>query len=263
MGNLHNLLQWWNLLFALPLVIGVLFSLVTALGFVSAQQAAGEHGEAAHDTVQSDLHPEAGGEAEHHLPAEAEQGEMTHEASAEHSSEAGHHNHHHESLLTQLLEAFGIGRGVPVSVMLPFCLMLWGVLGLVSNQALQPLLRFPAVYVWVSMALSLVGTSLIARSVSGVVARSLQMGQVPSVSRERLIGATGTAVFAIDSQGGVADVRDTVGTVHRIPCRVRPGNPPIPAGSPVVVADYESDTGRYVVEENPFADSLSHEEGER
>ncbi len=263
MGNLHHLLQWWNLLFALPLVIGVLFSLVTALGFFSAQQAEGDHGDADQDIAAGDLHHEAGGEAEHDVPAVAEHGEVTHEASAEHSHEAEQSTPHHESFLTQLLEAFGIGRGVPVSVMLPFCLMLWGVLGLVSNQALQPLLRFPAVYVWISMTLSLVGTSLIARSVSGVVARYLQMGQMPSISRERLIGATGTAVFAIDSQGGVADVRDTVGTVHRIPCRVRPGNPPIPAGSSVIVADYESDTGRYVVEENPFAESLSHEEGER
>lgn len=263
MSNLHHLLQWWNLLFALPLAVGVLFLLVTALGFVSAQQAEGEHGAAEHDADQGNLHQEVGGDSEHHLPAEVEQGEVAHEASAEHSHEVDQGNLHHESFLTQLLEAFGIGRGVPVSVMLPFCLMLWGVLGLVSNQALQPLLRFPAVYVWVSMALSLVGTSLIARSVSGVVARYLQMGQVPSISRERLIGATGTAVFAIDSQSGVADVRDTVGTVHRILCRVRPGSPPIPAGSPVVVADYESDTGRYLVEENPFADSFSHEEGER
>jgi hypothetical protein len=41
MSNLHNLLQWWNLLFALPLVVGMLFSLITALGFASTESGGG------------------------------------------------------------------------------------------------------------------------------------------------------------------------------------------------------------------------------
>lgn len=294
MGNLHSLLQWWNLLFALPLVVGVLFSFVTALGFVSTEHGEAGHGEAGHGgdvehgVVGHDVGGEAGhgdidhgvdihadhgelshgadihadhGDIGHHLPAEVAHGEVAHDAHAEHAHEAGHGNHdHHESVFTQILEAFGIGRGVPISVMLPFCMMLWGVLGLASNQALHPLLRFPAVYVWLSALLSLFGTSLIARGMSGVVARYLQMGQVPNVSRERLVGATGVAVFTIDEQSGVADVHDSVGTVHRITCHVREGNSALPAGTPIVVTDYEVETGRYLVEENPFADSISHRE---
>jgi membrane protein implicated in regulation of membrane protease activity len=283
MGNLHSLLQWWNLLFALPLVVGVLFSLVTAFGFVSTERGeTGHGGDAGHDTDagiehgiehaadvsadHGDLHHDVDihadhGDVEHSVPAEVAHGEVAHEAHAEHAQEAGQGNHnHHESVFTQILEAFGIGRGVPISVMLPFCMMLWGVLGLASNQALHPLLRFPAVYVWISALLSLFGTSLVARGMSGVVARYLQMGQVPNVSRERLVGATGVAVFTIDERGGVADVHDAVGTVHRITCHVREGNPPLPAGSPVVVTDYEVETGRYLVEENPFADSIWHRE---
>jgi len=124
--------------------------------------------------------------------------------------DAGHGDYdHHESVLTQILEAFGIGRGV---------------LGLASNQALHPVLRFPAVYVWLSALISLVGTSLIARGASGVVARYLQMGQIASMSRERLIGATGVAVFTIDETSGVADVYDAVGTVHRVTCHTREGS---------------------------------------
>lgn len=289
MGNLHSLLQWWNLLFALPLVVGVLFSFVTALGFVSMEHGeAGHggdvgHGEVGHDTGAAaehgdidhaadvpadhgDLHHDVDihadhGDVAHPVPAEVAHGEVAHEAHAEHAHETGHGNHnHHESVFTQILEAFGIGRGVPISVMLPFCMMLWGVLGLASNQALHPLLRFPAIYVWISALLSLFGTSLVARGMSGVVARYLQMGQVPNVSRERLVGATGVAVFTIDARSGVADVRDSIGTVHRIACHVREGSPPLPAGSPVVVTDYEVETGQYLVEENPFADSISHRE---
>ncbi len=285
MGNLHNLLQWWNLLFALPLVVGLLFSLITAVGFVSTGHANAGHGEAGHDVGHdmgataehgdidhgADAHVDHGdidhagdihadhGDTGHPVPAEVIHGEVAHEAHAEHAHEAGHGNHH-ESVFTQILEAFGIGRGVPISVMLPFCMMLWGVLGLASNQALHPLLRFPAIYVWVSAVLSLFGTSLIARGMSGVVARYLQMGQVPNMSRERLIGATGVAVFTVDDRSGVADVRDAVGTVHRITCHVSEGNPPLPAGTPVVVTDYEVETGRYLVEENPFADSITHRE---
>lgn len=268
MSNLHNLLQWWNLLFALPLVVGMLFSLITALGFASTVQAAAERGDIdqgdiAHEVdaggigQDTDLHAEQG-DAIDSVPAEVADGEAGHDADAEHADETTHD--HHESVLTQILEAFGIGRGVPISVMLPFCMMLWGVLGLVSNQALHPLLRFPAVYVWISVLLSLLGTSLLARGLSGVVARYLQMGQVANMSRERLIGATGIAVFTIDERGGVADVHDRVGTIHRIPCRVREHATPLPAGTPVVVADYESETGTYLVEENPFADSITHQE---
>ncbi|GIV14822.1 MAG: hypothetical protein KatS3mg022_0257 [Armatimonadota bacterium] len=283
MSNLHNLLQWWNLLFALPLVVGMLFSLVTALGFVSSEHAETGHGEVGHGgggevehgdieygtdlhadhsdfDHEADVHADHSG-VEHHVPAEVTHGQIAHEAHTEHTHEAGQGNHnHHESVFTQILEAFGIGRGVPISVMLPFCMMLWGVLGLASNQALHPLLRLPAIYVWLSALLSLFGTSLIARGISGVVARYLQMGQVPNMSRERLIGATGTAVFTIDEQSGVADVHDAEGTVHRITCHVSEGNPPLPAGTPVVVTDYEVETGRYLVEENPFADNISHRE---
>ena len=277
MSNLHNLLQWWNLLFALPLVVGMLFSLVTAVGFVSTEHAEAGHGEAGHDVDHDDVGHDMGATVEHGdvgqagdihadhsdiahpVPAEVAHGEAVHETHAEHDHEAGDNNHH-ESVFTQILEAFGIGRGVPISVMLPFCMMLWGVLGLASNQALHPLLRFPMIYVWVSALLSLLGTSLIARGMSGLVARYLQMGQVPNTSRERLVGATGVAVFTIDERSGVADVHDTVGTVHRIPCHVREGNTALPAGTPVVVTDYEVETGRYLVEENPFADSISHRE---
>lgn len=287
MSNLHHLLHWWNLLFALPLVVGMLFSLITALGFVCTEHADAGQGEAGHDVGHGDVghdatavgehgvgvhadHGDLGhgadihanhGDIGHHLPAEVAHGEVAHDAQAEHAHEAGHGNrNHHESVFTQILEAFGIGRGVPISVMLPFCMMLWGVLGLASNQALHPLLRFPAIYVWVSALLSLFGTSLIARGMSGVVARYLQMGQVPNMSRERLIGATGVAVFTVDDRSGVADVHDTVGTVHRISCHVPEGKPPLPAGTPLVVTDYEVETGRYLVEENPFADSITHRE---
>jgi hypothetical protein len=289
MSNLHNLLQWWNLLFALPLVVGMLFSLITALGFVSTERAEAGHGDVGHDMDAAhgevghgdmghdmdtahgefghgevehgaDVHAEHGDLA-HPMPAEVSHGEAGHGAHAEHGHEAGHGNHnHHESVFTQILEAFGIGRGVPVSVMLPFCMMLWGVLGLASNQALHPVLRLPAVYVWISALLSLLGTSFVARGLSGVVARYLQVGQVASMSRERLIGATGIAVFTIDERSGVADVHDPVGTVHRITCRVREHGTPLPAGTPVVVTDYESETGTYLVEENPFADSITHQE---
>lgn len=274
MSNLHNLLQWWNLLFVLPLAMGVLFSVVTALGFISTEHETEAHGEVEHGDMEHDVGADVHTDLEHSadlhadhgeiappVQAEVTHGEVSHEAHAEHAHNASHGgNNHHESVLTQILEAFGIGRGVPISVMLPFCMMLWGVLGLASNQALHPLLRFPATYVWLSALISLVGTSLIARGLSGVVARYLQMGQVPSVSRERLIGATGVAVFTIDERGGVADVHDTVGTVHRITCHAREGSPPIPVGTPIVVADYEVETGRYLVEENPFADNIIHRE---
>lgn len=281
MSNLHHLLQWWNLLFALPLVVGMLFSLVTALGFVAAEhaeaghradvgQGAGDHGVgegAEHGDIdhETDVHAEHGGFEQEtnahadHVSAEVAHGEVTHDAHAEHTHEASAGNHH-DSVLTQILEAFGIGRGVPISVMLPFCMMLWGVLGLASNQALHPLLRFPAIYVWVSVLLSLLGTSFIARGMSGVAARYLQMGQAPNISRERLVGATGVAVFPVDAHSGVADVHDPVGTVHRITCRIREGNPPLPAGTPLIVTDYEVETGSYLVEENPFADSITHRE---
>jgi len=274
MDNLQNLLQWWNLLFALPLLVGMLFFLITAIGFVSAGHAETGRADATYsDVAQGDIEHDvvaAGGElkhadVEHGADIHAEHGDASDaEPSAVGDGEAGDDAHathnHHESLLTQILEAFGIGRGVPISVMLPFCMMLWGVLGLVSNQALHPLLRLPAVYVWISVLVSLLGTSLLARGLSSVVARYLQMGQVANTSRERLIGATGVAVFTIDHRSGVADVRDSGGTVHRITCRVSEEETPLPAGTPVIVTDYESETGTYFVQENPFADNITPQE---
>ena len=50
----------------------------------------------------------------------------------------------------------------------------------------------------------------------------------------------------------IADEADRYGNLHRIVCRAMPGEPNIPADTPILVARYDEQTHLYWVERNPL-----------
>ncbi|MFQ3610534.1 MAG: hypothetical protein SNJ72_03470 [Fimbriimonadales bacterium] len=230
--SLANLLEWWNFLFALPLVVGIVLSagaLLTSVG-----ESAGD-GEGSADEGEAETEP----------------------AGTETKSLTKSHHDDPTTFFGKVLQLFGIGMGVPLTVLLPVLMIFWGAIGLTTNSLLQPLLKAPALFVPISVMVSLVGMALIGRTTGLLVRRFHLLGEAHVPSRYDLIGCVGHAVFPIDSQQGTANIHARSGDIVRVSCRTLPGQPPIPAGTPVLVAQYNERTNDYIVEPNPFGVDLS------
>lgn len=250
--SLSALLEWWNFIFALPLAAGALLLLGLALsGIIDLD---GDH---AHSDGHADAHADADHDATDahtaHADADthADTGDSDH-APAKMPHTHDHHAHTEKPLWLQILNLFGIGMGLPLSMALPLLMMVWGAVGLISNGILNPLLKSPAVYAPLSGVVALVVMALVGRTAGLALRRILREEAAPVVDKYGLVGATGRAVYEITHEGGVAHVRDRYGNLHRIVCRTVPGEPTIPAETPILVARYDEHAQLYWVERNPL-----------
>jgi hypothetical protein len=276
--SLATLLEWWNFVFALPLAVGGVLLLGLALsGMIdlSSDQADSDahHGDAhadhAGDIHHGDAHADHAGDA-HHGDADAHAdhaGELHADAGDAHhadGSEQGHgavktpyssHDDHatpEKPLWLKALNLFGIGMGLPISMGLPLLMMMWGAVGLIANRLLEPLLQLPALFAPLSMGVALMTMAFAGRTAGLIIRRVLRDEAPPIVDKYGLVGSTGRAVYEITPDGGVAHVRDRYGNLHRIVCRAAPGEPNIPADTPILVARYDEQTHLYWVERNPL-----------
>lgn len=268
------LLEWWNFIFALPLAAGLLLGLGLALsGLIDDLGHSDETGAGTHDGHIDihDIHDVDTGVQEVHTGAgdshDAPEGNAHDtESNGGHVPILPHESHpelvkSHEgdsgsSPLTQLMALFGLGIGLPLSLGFPTLMILWGASGLIANGLLSPLLRLPALYVPVSILLSIIMMAVGGRMAALTFRRAAGNNQPLAVKRGGLVGSTGYAAFEINSEGGVANVKDPFGNVHRVVCRTLPGNAPVEAGTGIIIVRFEPEAGLYYVEENPFEGNL-------
>lgn len=282
--SLATLLEWWNFVFALPLAVGGVLLLGLALSGMldlSSDHADSDahHGDAhadhAGDIHHGDAHADHAGDAHyagdaHHADAYADHaGELHADAGDAHgdyaeSADGKHgivktpyssHDDHaaaEKPLWLKVLNLFGIGMGLPISMGLPLLMMMWGAVGLIANRILEPLLQLPALFAPLSMGVALMTMAFAGRTAGLIIRRVLRDEAPPIVDKYGLVGSTGRAVYEITPDGGVAHVRDRYGNLHRIVCRAAPGEPNIPADTPILVARYDEQTHLYWVERNPL-----------
>jgi hypothetical protein len=131
-------------------------------------------------------------------------------------------------------------------------MMVWGAVGLIANRILEPLLQLPVLFAPLSMGVALLTMAFAGRTAGLIIRRVLRDEAPPIVDKYGLVGSTGRAVYEITPEGGVAHVRDRYGNLHRIVCRAAPGEPTIPADTPILVARYDEQTHLYWVERNPL-----------
>ena len=255
--SLATLLEWWNFVFALPLAVGGVLLLGLALsGMIDlggdhangdadhAGELHGDGGNAHHADV--DAHADHAGDAEHAEGADGKHGIVK-------TPYSSHDDHAAEKpLWLKALNLFGIGMGLPVSMAVPLLMMVWGAVGLIANRLLEPLLQLPALFAPLSMGVALVTMAFAGRTAGLITRRVLRDEAPPIVDKYGLVGSTGRAVYEITPDGGVAHVRDRYGNLHRIVCRAAPGEPTIPADTPILVARYDEQTHLYWVERNPL-----------
>ncbi len=253
--SLTGLLEWWNFIFALPLMVAIVLAIglaVTGLmDELGVHTPEGDSG--SHDVHGTEAH-HAGAEAH---PAEGHGTTDTHHDSTESPHAVKPHTDEHgESIVQKTLQLFGIGMGVPLTVLLPMLMLVWGVVGLSVNAILQPIVKAPALFVPVSMIASLFGMALFGRTTGILVRRLGLLNGEPTMRRTDLIGCSGRAVFEITETTGVANIRSRTGDILRVTCQTLPGQPPIPAGTPVLIVRYNEESGDYIVEPHPFDANL-------
>lgn len=264
--SLAALLEWWNFIFALPLAVGSVLLLGLALsGLIdfdgdhahSDADHAGELHDAAADAHHADLdahadhagelHADHAGDADHAESADGEHGVVKTPYSSHDDHAAAE-----KPLWLKALNLFGIGMGLPLSMAVPLLMMVWGAVGLIANRLLEPLLQLPALFAPLSMGVALITMAFAGRTAGLIIRRVLRDEAPPIVDKYGLVGSTGRAVYEITPDGGVAHVRDRYGNLHRIVCRAAPGEPTIPADTPILVARYDEQTHLYWVERNPL-----------
>jgi hypothetical protein len=208
-------LEWWNFMFVAPLGAGIIMAvLVVFSGAFSSDSAGHGHGEAT-DTADHDGHFD------------------------------GDHGDSDDGKSFDILGWFGIGRGVSLSVMLPILLAGWGLTGFLSNLILEPTLRYPQLFIIISIIVAFLGSSFIGRNFAGGFIRFADQNRKTNIQSAELVGCFGSSVFEISQDGGAANIKDPFGNIHRVSVISRGES--IQANKAIQVLEYQR--GIYVVQE--------------
>jgi len=221
-----NLLEWWNFMFILPIVSGLVLAFALSL-----TGAVGESGD-------------ADGEFGEFGNADGDFGDANTDAEF---GDDGHGSEHSTSAIGQVLGFFGLGQGIPLSVMLPILFLSQGLSGILLNRVLAGFLPLPAIFAPISLAISILLAAIIGQGL-GKAMRPLFVGKSSSITSKDLLGSLGKVVYTVSPTGGVVHVKDRYGNIHRLSCRGYPNSKKISPGSEVLVLEYLPKKGIYYVE---------------
>ncbi|MBI3911965.1 MAG: DUF1449 family protein [Armatimonadetes bacterium] len=232
-----DLFQWWNAIYAVPLLVAILYMAAVHLAgaLESAGDALGGHsGDAAHGGTDAADTGHTGGDAPGH-------------------HEADHGEHYvdmadpwHDGVLTwhDLAAVLGIGRA-PITFIIQIFLLIWGGTGLMLNVLLSGGLDRPPV-VALTLPLAFVIATLVTRTVAVTIGRFVRF-ETSATRRGDLIGRTGKVVYPVTAEEGTVHVRDEYGTLHRV--RARTKHEPLDSGREVVMVDYDLEQNIYWVDD--------------
>jgi membrane protein implicated in regulation of membrane protease activity len=222
-----NILAWWNLVFLLPLALGVL--LLVASGLTGALDSG--HGDAGHA---DSGHGDAG-----HADGD---GDTSHDLHAEHDTDGYGFG--------DLLHTLGVGI-VPLSLLMPAFLLTFGVLGITANRLLAVESSSGSRF-WLALLIALL-FGLVGMALLGAAFRKFLPTNERATGNKDLIGKTGKVIFGVSNTEGTIQVRDMTGTLHQLPARVRDGQGDIASGQEVLLVGFDSEHGCFIVEDSPFS----------
>ena len=238
-----SLLEWWNFMFLLPLLSGLLLG----VGIV-ASGAMADLGGADADLADADLGDADFGDADfgEFDVAGIDLAEADFSNSDASSLDADLSEAEASDVFAQILSFFGIGQGLPLSVMLPILLVTGGLSGLLLNGFFARFLASAFVFA----PLSFLTSTMLSAFTGQLVAKSLASvlrANPTAISTGGLIGLTGKAVYAISGTGGVAHIKDPYGNIHRISCFTKLEQP-IAANQAIRVIAFDAKRRSYLVE---------------
>jgi hypothetical protein len=245
-----ELLSPWNLVFLLPAFAALLYLLLLSTGTVSA-----ETGDADVD-LDADIDLDAGVDLDADLDAGVDHG-------VEHAVGEGHPDGPLDGGrdgAATVLNLLGVGR-IPLSLLaMTFC-FLWGFLGWAGNLLFGEIFESEAVAFLPSLALALVGATVLTRTLAAGIGRLIPSVETYAVSHRELVGNLATVRYAVTERAGTAQLYDERGVLHEVPVRVRPGEDPIPSGHQVVLWNYDAGDNVFLVTHDPELDSVPRRAG--
>jgi hypothetical protein len=228
-----DLLQWWNLIFLLPAVAALLYLLLLAIGAIPMEGYDGDiH---AHVDTDIDVHADA------HL---------------DFHPDAAHAAHAAGEPFLGALSLIGVGR-VPLSLVLMSVCFLWGFFGWAGNQVFRSLLGSPALFIWPSLALALVGSTALTRVLAGGLGRLLPAKESYGASARELVGRIASVRYPLSESRGSVQLYDAFGALHDVPARVLPGEAAIPAGERVILWRFDEREGAYFAIQDDAIDGFA------
>jgi len=255
------LLAWYNLIFILPLFLALLYVgiyAVSGLTFGDTDVDAGADVDAdahveleghveAPSHIESDAHFDADADADAHIDADAH---LDTDVDADaHVEGHGADPIAPGSLLASALSLLGVGR-VPLSIILMVLMLIWGMIGFVSNILLWDKYQNETVLLLTSIPLAFLGSILGTRLLTAAMARWLPTHETYVQRRHELLGAVGEAILPIDSNFGMVAVRDVYGDLFHIGCRLHPNQPALEKGSKVKLIAYNGKQKIYYVKQH-------------
>lgn len=258
--SFYDILQWWNIIYAAPLVVSLVWIVATVLS--------GAHGVGSHGHVQADhglthdighgishaAHDigHAASDVLHHGHVGADGADSAHAGQHDVQAPNGHaHTHAHggpetDSLMWRVLLVLGFGK-VPITLTVGIFMLFWGVLGLLANSALANILKYPAVYFVPSLWITLISTLFVTRLMIAFIGRVMPGTETFGITRFEMVGSIGHTVYPVSENAGTVNISDTYGTVHRVQAKTGPAAEPIPAGTEVIAVDFDEQDKRFVV----------------
>lgn len=237
--GIQGMLQWWNLIYVLPLFTAIVWLLMSVL---LGSFEGGDGGE-----VSAEAEADIGGDVEVDADLDADLVDGVHTPTSGNGHPFHVDLHHGESAFLKALMLFGMGK-VPVTILIGIFMLSWGVIGLLANRIFGSIMVLPAIYIWPSLAVTFVVSSAATRTVAEVAGRFMPSTETYGVSRLELVGLLGKAVYAVSEKSGTVDIRDPYGTIHRVQAKTREDAVTIPASSQVMVIDFDESDKRYIVE---------------
>lgn len=238
--NAGSLLQWYNLIFWLPLILGMGLLLISSFR-------PGHH--SAHHLHQSG-HTAHIGNPGHNVSHHSE----SHTSHPQHSQES----HAKSDVLTRIIPVSFTERiltisgiqGVPMLLILGVFASAWGCFGLIFNRILLHNSSPGLINIIPSAAAGLLGGILTLRMAAAAINRILPQEQSSAISHNSLIGLKGRIAYEVNENSGRIHIYDSFGALHDETCRIQPGHPPIRKNCQAIALDIDKD-GHLIVEELP------------
>lgn len=207
------LLAWYNLIFLVPVLTGVVAALAATTGF---GMETGEAGES--DGFDGDSDDVSGHAVDVHSDG---------------------------NLFERALSLLGVGR-VPLSIVITVSSLTFGVTGILLNFFLFSVLKSHILTTGASSVGAFAAMLVITNGLAGWLSRVLPSVETYGVSHTGLEGRVGTLVLSANTEFGIAHVYDEHRELHRVQCKTYQGT--IPEGTEVVIIHYEKSESVYYVE---------------
>ena len=140
----------------------------------------------------------------------------------------------------------GFGKA-PISIIAVSLCLIWGFAGWASNQILQPVLRYPAVFAWISIGVALVSALVLTRLLSVGLSKMMPVTESYATKPEELVGRPAETLYPVTNSFGRARVRDAHGNLQDVSCYVEADKPGFAAGEQVILLYYDSGRKAYLV----------------